>query len=182
MERSSGEVVRIVGVCVEITACRAIEAELALAVIVDPLTGTMNRRGLERSVAAAIDRGLVATEAFGIALIDVDEFKSINETYGHRIGDAVLRHVANVLQAAILEGETVSRIGGDEFAVLLRVSSRDEFHRRLAILRQLMDCDVLLVDRTIRVRASLGGAIWKQPWTLDDILAASDNEMYRHKT
>ncbi|KTR03529.1 hypothetical protein NS365_18215 [Aureimonas ureilytica] len=87
-----------------------------------------------------------------------------------------------MLQAAILEGETVSRIGGDEFAVLLRISSRDEFQRRLAILRQLMDCDVLLVDRTIRVRTSLGGEIWKQPWTPDDILAASDNEMYRHKT
>lgn len=182
LERSSGEVVRIVGVCVEITARRAIEAELALAAVLDPLTGAMNRRGLEREVAAAIDRGLVAEEAFGIALIDLDEFKSINDTYGHRIGDAVLRHVANVLQAAILEGETVSRIGGDEFAVLLHVSSRDEFHKRLATLRRLMDCDVLLVGQAIRVRASLGGAIWKQPWTLDDILAASDNEMYRHKT
>lgn len=104
VDPSSGQVVRIVGVCVEITARRALEAELALAAVLDPLTGAMNRRGLEREFAAAIDRGSAAEECFGIALIDLDRFKSINDTYGHRLGDAVLRHVAHVLQAAISEG------------------------------------------------------------------------------
>ena len=182
VEPSSGQVVRIVGVCVEITARRELEAELALAAVLDPLTGAVNRRGVEREFAAAVDRGSTTGELFGIALIDLDKFKSINDTYGHRLGDAVLRHVAHVLQAAISEGEVVSRIGGDEFAVLLRPSSEEDFHNRLNILRQLMDCDALLVGRAIRIRASLGGSIWTEPWTLDDILAASDNEMYRRKT
>ena len=181
VEPVSGRVVRIVGVCVEITERKAIEAELARAVILDPLTGVMNRRGLEREVKAAIHHGFESEDAFGLALIDLDQFKSINDAYGHRVGDAVLRHVANTLQAALSDGETVSRIGGDEFVALLRVSSEDDLYERRAILQRLIDCDALLVGRAVRVRASVGCAIWTYPWVLDDLLSAADAEMYRNK-
>ncbi|WP_427026447.1 sensor domain-containing diguanylate cyclase (plasmid) [Aureimonas ureilytica] len=181
VEPASGRVVRIVGVCVEITERKAIETELARAAVLDPLTGVMNRRGLEREIDAAIDHGRATDEAFGLALIDLDQFKSINDTYGHRVGDAVLRHVANTLQAALSDGEVVARIGGDEFVTLLRFSSEDELHERRAILQRLMDRDDLLVGRAVRVRASLGCAIWTHPWTLDDLLSAADADMYRNK-
>ncbi|WP_019997698.1 sensor domain-containing diguanylate cyclase [Aureimonas ureilytica] len=181
VEPTSRRVVRIVGVCVEITERKAIETELARAVVLDPLTGVMNRRGLEREVEAAIDHGREADEAFGLALIDIDQFKSINDTYGHRVGDAVLCHVANTLQAALSDGEVVARIGGDEFVALLRLSSPNDLHERRASLQRLMDRDALLVGRAVHVRASLGCAIWHDPWTLDDLLSAADADMYRNK-
>ncbi len=84
--------------------------------LTDTLTGLRNRRGFEAALAGAIGGGL----AFGLLHLDLDFFKAVNDTYGHAAGDHVLRTVGAVLAAETRAGDTVARVGGDEFVVLLR--------------------------------------------------------------
>jgi len=85
--------------------------------LLDPLTGLKNRRGLECSVDDFVRESGLAGSA--LLLADIDDFKSINETFGHVLGDKVLRSVAHVLQAAIKGRDVAARFGRDQFAVLL---------------------------------------------------------------
>src|SRR5439155_385621 len=83
--------------------------------VVDPLTGLRNRREFERTLATA-GRG---SESASLIYIDLDHFKKLNDTLGHPAGDAALKHVARLLEAAVRDGDLVARIGGEEFAVWL---------------------------------------------------------------
>jgi diguanylate cyclase len=84
----------------------------------DPLTRLLNRRGFEEVVSKLYD-GTAPLAGASLLLIDIDEFKKINDTYGHLIGDQVLRAVAQILRARIKGADIASRLGGDEFAILL---------------------------------------------------------------
>jgi diguanylate cyclase (GGDEF) domain len=85
----------------------------------DPLTGAVLRRELDRRLATILADAPRAARNAGILVIDVDKFKSINDTLGHEAGDRVLREVAARLSAGVGPADTVSRTGGDEFVVLL---------------------------------------------------------------
>ena len=85
--------------------------------LLDPLSGLKNRRGLERAVHALFASG--EAEEVAILLVDVDRFKTLNDTYGHLFGDKVLRAVAHILQTNIKGRDVAARLGGDELAVLL---------------------------------------------------------------
>jgi diguanylate cyclase (GGDEF)-like protein len=93
--------------------------ELRLAASTDPLTGLLNRRALGERVAQELARARRSGQPFAAMLIDVDRFKEINDTRGHAAGDATLVELANLLRAELREADTVARIGGDEFAVML---------------------------------------------------------------
>src|SRR5580658_3096356 len=84
----------------------------------DPLTRLLNRRGFEEVVAKLYD-GSAPLAGASLLMVDIDEFKSINDTYGHLVGDQVLRAVAQILRARIKGADIAVRLGGDEFAVLL---------------------------------------------------------------
>lgn len=83
--------------------------------VTDTLTGLKNRRALERAMARLVDRGT----PFAVMQLDLDLFKAVNDTYGHAAGDAVLVHVAEALTRATRKSDTVARVGGDEFVILL---------------------------------------------------------------
>lgn len=86
--------------------------------LLDPLTGLKNRRGLERAVEQAFPDG-TGLQGTALLVADIDHFKRINDTYGHLLGDKVIRAVAQVLHSSIKGRDTSARIGGEEFAVLL---------------------------------------------------------------
>jgi len=86
----------------------------------DVLTPTLNRRAFLREVGRAMADCRRYAEEACLVYIDMDGFKSINDTYGHSAGDAALTHVANLLKASTREGDAVGRMGGDEFAILLK--------------------------------------------------------------
>src|SRR5687768_14632285 len=89
------------------------------AAFTDHLTGLANRRRFERQLEREVGRVLRYGHPFCLLLVDIDDFKSVNDTYGHEAGDEVLRRVANVIQSGTRGIDTGARIGGDEFAVIL---------------------------------------------------------------
>ena len=100
----------------------ALKAELKRAIELtnlDPLTNLMNRRGFESGVIAEAARSDRHGTALCIALIDLDDFKRINDSYGHAAGDAVLTHFAKMMRGTLRPNDVVARVGGEEFMVLL---------------------------------------------------------------
>src|SRR5262245_49025583 len=114
------------------------QAELRRLSVADPLTAITNRRSFDEALQTEWKRALADRTTLALLLIDVDCFKSFNDSYGHVVGDRCLRTVAEVLSnGARRAGETIARYGGDEFAILL---PRTDPERAAALARHLCDC------------------------------------------
>jgi diguanylate cyclase (GGDEF)-like protein len=159
----------------------------------DPLTGLPNRRLLEDRVRQALVRSERDRTLIALFFIDVDRFKSINDSQGHAVGDKVLTGVAHQLRAQLRSTDTLARVGGDEFVALyenVRSSAEaDELGQRLeAVLRRGLD----VAGQSIVVTASIGfvvaehdrihGAPLPQPLNPEVLIAAADAAMYDAKT
>jgi diguanylate cyclase (GGDEF)-like protein len=146
--------------------------ELARAAVHDVLTGLGNR-DLLTEMRTDVDRGLV--------VVDLDEFKAINDTFGHRAGDRVLRAIADRLCEAVRPHDLVVRLGGDEFAALLvpadEARSRDVAARILATFDEPLEIE----GQTIFVRASVGVAVATAGESLAALMTRADASMFRAK-
>ena len=91
---------------------------LDILTLKDPLTGIENRLAYDRAMEKEIARDVRNKRNLSLAIIDIDDFKKINDTYGHSVGDEVLKNIANEIQSAVRKTDLVFRLGGDEFAVL----------------------------------------------------------------
>ena len=132
---------------------RVLERELAntrLEALTDPLTGCLNRRGWERALEAEHTRCVRHGLGAVVAAIDLDQFKSINDQFGHHAGDEMLRNCSIALRGAVREHDIVARPGGDEFAVL-SVQTRSDSEEAIA---QRLDVALTAAD----IEASLGVA------------------------
>jgi diguanylate cyclase (GGDEF)-like protein/PAS domain S-box-containing protein len=107
----------------DITERKGLEDRLRRLADEDPLTGLPNRRGLEGSIRVALDMSERHQLAGALLIVDLDGFKAINDTYGHAIGDAALTAVAQSLRGRLRGTDLLARVGGDEFAVLLRATT-----------------------------------------------------------
>ena len=150
---------------------------LAEQALTDHLTGLANRRHgaheLERAVALAVRHG----QALALARIDVDHFKSVNDTHGHQTGDEVLAEVAARLLRAVRGGDELARWGGDEFVVIQPATERGGAARAAERLRAAVaSAPVGALDVTV----SVGWAHWAGD-TPDDLLARADRALYRAK-
>lgn len=148
----------------------------------DPLTEIGNRRAFDdnlgRTLAAAKRHG----ERGVLAIFDLDNFKRINDGFGHEVGDLVLRRVAQSLTVNIRPFDFVARIGGDEFAVILVRSDPQGGIRRLKAIRAALDGMTLEVDdRAVGIHLSLGTAVFNRASTASGILRIADESMYRDK-
>ena len=151
-------------------------------VMIDPLTGLLNRRGFERER----DRVMASARRYGeggvMIFVDLDGFKLINDTCGHPAGDAVLRHVAQVLQGNVRKSDYVARYGGDEFVILLTRISLEDGTARAAELSRLINRGYLSWrGRTIALRATFGLQAYDGTEGSADLLELADHAMYEKK-
>ncbi|MGF7234404.1 MAG: diguanylate cyclase domain-containing protein [Frankia sp.] len=176
-------------------------AQLRDAALSDPLTGLANRTQLAERLRQALARAGRWGIPVGLLMVDLDEFKAVNDLYGHAAGDAVLREVAGRLEACTRPSDTVARLGGDEFVILLedvgradRVGDDGAVSARNAADRDLAQAEVSVariahrVTGAVRVSAggivvgaSVGYAIGTGETDAADLMAAADASMYGHK-
>ena len=181
LDPKSGRVVRILGVAVDITERKHLEAELEGAVYIDHLTGVYNRRRLELDVQADMAQAVGLYRPFSLVVVDIDRFKAINDEFGHRAGDDVLRHVATLLKSAFRKEDTIARIGGDEFAIKIAASTEIELASVVASLRSFTKLGLTKLNLQYSVGLSIGAALWQPGQSFEDILAVADADMYREK-
>ena len=147
----------------------------------DSLTGVLKRSALEERLQAALDDD--ATSAGAVLFLDLDRFKHVNDSLGHRVGDQLLQHVAERLRAAVRADDAVARIGGDEFAVWLPSIEGEE--EALTVARRVADHveePVEVANQEIYVEASLGLVPDTTGYTsAEDVIGDADVAMYRSK-
>ena len=145
----------------------------------DQLTGISNRRHYLEIVTGEMQRNHRYKEPFTIAYLDIDKFKTINDAMGHAEGDKLLRQVATVIVAAIRVTDTVARIGGDEFALLLPKTDEESARTVAAKIRQQLKNDV---ESRWPITFSMGLVTYlKSPKTIDEVIDRADRLMYEVK-
>ncbi len=120
----------------QLATIEKLRAELAEEAIRDSLTGLYNRRHLMRTMASIVGAADAFPAQMSVLLIDIDHFKRVNDTYGHLVGDQALTAVARCLSSQARVGDTVARLGGEEFVLLLPGASPEQAARRAETIRQ----------------------------------------------
>jgi diguanylate cyclase (GGDEF)-like protein len=149
----------------------------------DPLTGLANRALFRERLVLALDAHRHRDQPLGVLFADLDDFKLINDSFGHAMGDRVLRAIADRMTGCVGRDDLVARLGGDEFAVLLDPDSVDDAepigHRILAALRE----PFLIDGQAIGVGASIGLVVPErgEPLSADTLLRRADAAMYSSK-
>jgi len=167
----------------DVSVERDLRSQLEDLIITDPLTGLLNRRGFLIALAAALSRAQRSGEQLAVVYIDLDGFKHINDSLGHEAGDELLRHVATQLKSGVRAYDSLARMGGDEFTVLLDglQNSRDAA-LVVSKLLKLVSVRHRINDEEFTVTASAGIASY--PDCGDDaaeLLRAADMAMYEAK-
>jgi diguanylate cyclase (GGDEF)-like protein len=150
----------------------------------DSLTGLANPRALQFQVARELGRARRTSSHFSLILLDLDDFKIINDQYGHLAGDRALQEVARVLQQTTRPYDTCIRYGGDEFVVLLSSCARvDAEDRRRRLQEAVAGISLHAEDgREIALRVSAGASVFPEDGdTYERLLARADRRMYRNK-
>ncbi len=165
----------------DITDLKRTETELARRALIDPLTGLPNRTMFTDQLAQALARRDRHGGEVAVLFCDLDEFKVVNDTYGHAVGDSVLAELATRLRGSVRASDVVARLSGDEFVVLCeQVGGYAEAARVAADVAAALSEPVQVGDGIIRVTTSIGLAA--TPYAdAKSILAAADEAMYRAK-
>jgi len=149
----------------------------------DVLTGALNRSALREHVELALARARRLGSRFAVMYIDLDRFKSINDTWGHAAGDTVLREVVARLRGAVRANDVVARLGGDEFAVLLDdFASRTALHELAQRILSCLERPIAIAGGAAIVTGSIGIACYPEAaGSTEDIMTSADTAMYRAK-
>ena len=187
---SSGEPVRMAGLAKDITPRKlqeeqllSLSRELESQVHEDSLTGLLNRRGLEKALATEMKAAARTGQLPICVLVDLDRFKAINDTVGHAAGDVVINHVGQRMVSALRPSDSLARIGGDEFLILLkatRVAEAVQIAERVRLA--ISDSPVKVSSRSLRVTASLGVTqITPDVVSMEEVLRLTHRALLRSK-
>ncbi len=158
-------------------------AKLESDVIRDPLTGAFNRRYLDQMIEAEVAIAKRSARPLSALLIDLDHFKHVNDTYGHPVGDLVLRHVARLILDCCRTSDRVVRYGGEEFLVVALDSDLNDvatLGRRL--LHEIAGTSITLPNGTyLKITASIGAASLSRDDDQDNFIDRADEALYAAK-
>jgi diguanylate cyclase (GGDEF)-like protein len=149
----------------------------------DALTGLLNRVGFRQCVDQILDAARPGEGHLGLLFVDLDDFKQVNDAYGHEAGDELIRKAALRLESIARGGDGVARLGGDEFAIILaKVSEQTQISAAEARVRTAFVEPFALGDVAISVGASVGGGIWPRDGrTVTELVRHADAAMYEDK-
>lgn len=177
--------VQLLGTVRDITAEKQHEESLRVLASTDALTGVANRRCFNQALEVAFSNYSAAQTKFSVILFDYDLFKSVNDSYGHSVGDEVLKVGAQIIQQAVRNDDLFARLGGEEFAVILYgadTSSALTIAEKLREKLKLMAIDVQGQSSVLNITASFGvvemSSCYQKP---DDLLNAVDQALYQAK-
>ncbi|MCC5952263.1 MAG: diguanylate cyclase [Acidimicrobiia bacterium] len=166
----------------DVTERRRAESRLAHMATHDSLTGLPNRVLLEDRLRQAYGRLRRGSHSVTVVFVDLDDFKDVNDQFGHAVGDAVLVETARRLRAAVRDVDTIARLGGDEFVVVCESLSDTEAEEVLQRLRRNLAAPFTIDGERLGTPASFGAVTTSEPTEeIEDLLGRADQAMYRVK-
>jgi len=178
-----GRIVGTMGISHDITDRRRAEAQILHMAMHDALTGLPNRVYLKDFLGRAVRNGQATKSGVAVLLLDLDNFKEVNDSMGHHAGDQLLEAVSNRLKGCLRESDFVARLGGDEFVVVLpSVSGENNARQIAALVLAAISTPFCIQEQQLRVGASIGVAQFPlNGRTPEDLLRAADTAMYEAK-
>jgi diguanylate cyclase (GGDEF)-like protein len=157
-------------------------AELGEQAITDPLTRTRNRRGITIGVLEAMAHAERYSHPLSVAMVDIDHFKEVNDTHGHKAGDRVLEAVASILVEHLRMPDKVGRYGGEEFLLVFPETGLEQTHKiaeriRAAVSRAEFD----IGEQKIKLTISIGATLFEKAEDLEQLLSRADQALYEAK-
>ncbi len=183
---SKDGLLRIIWTYVDVTEKYILNETLEKQSLIDKLTGLPNRRALDKEIEKAMSRAIRHNKLLGVVMIDLDEFKSINDNYGHEVGDIVLQILAKRLNEAIRHTDFVSRLGGDEFVVLIEdCASMKDISVVLDKLGKTVHGPIELKNKILlNINLSAGLCLYPVPEKMnnsDVLIRYADQALYKSK-
>jgi diguanylate cyclase (GGDEF)-like protein/PAS domain S-box-containing protein len=165
----------------KITLMQRIE-EIRKMALLDPLTQLGNRGYAENSLHARFDEMERYNWPFGVLFIDIDHFKEVNDSYGHDVGDKVLKMVAMTLRNSVRASDIVARWGGEEFVAIMLAVTKDQLYALANKIRILVEKSSFTARQNrIKVTVSIGAALAQPGDTVSTLIARADHLMYQSK-
>jgi len=175
-----GEVAGVAVVLHDVTELRGLTRQMSYQASHDALTGLVNRREFERRLGDALEAARGSQASHVMCYLDLDRFKAVNDTCGHLAGDNMLREVAALVKDAVRDSDTVGRLGGDEFGILLIGCPLDKA-RQIAedVCRAINDYRFVWKDRIFSIGVSVGLVeVGRDSGGLEDVMSAADSACY----
>ena len=164
---------------IDITQRKRTESKILRDALRDPLTGILNRRGFEKDAAACIEANAIGA----VLYLDLDQFKAINDRFGHQAGDALLKAFGHRLEYCLRPEDILARLGGDEFAIVLPGVSIDDAKHVASRLVETASEAYIIQGHEIECQASVGIALMPQHGTeLWHLVSMADQAMYNVKS
>lgn len=174
--------VRTIGTAQDISEIKASQEQIEFMAYHDTLTGLANRKFFSDTLNTALTKARTSNKKLAVLFIDLDNFQSINDQYGHDVGDEILVGVAEQLKKFAVTNEVFARIGGDEFAGLVLGANTTEIHRAVKAVKRAIDTSYNTRIHAFRISASIGVTVYPHDESDGDILLRhADQAMYKAK-
>lgn len=160
-----------------------LQEKMRMMSITDEMTGLPNRRGFFAFAEQQIKSAIRARKNMVVVFADMDNFKDINDTWGHLVGDGAISAMADVFRKCYRDSDIIARMGGDEFAVLLIDTADRDMQAITDRLETILNQANAGLDNKYRLSVSMGMAVFDhtQPATIDELLQEADRRMYEEK-